>query len=76
MSGWEAIADASTADDRFPVDKTERLQVPGEWLYRTVLANTLADCAVIIAMVFVPEKPTRGNTALAWEERRAKSVDS
>lgn len=55
MTEWELVSER-THDNGWPVDKTERLKVPGGWLYRTILDDVGGDNSRdIVAMVFVPE---------------------
>jgi len=58
-SKWEVITD--THDDRSAFGTlTERLRVPGGWIYRTVHDGVNGDESV--AMVFVPRKKIGTNS--------------
>lgn len=53
---WELVTERLDRNG-IPVDTTERLKVPGGWLYRTVRDNCHADnSADIMAIVFVPSE--------------------
>lgn len=48
---WELVTD--TRD----VEATDRLEVPGGWLYRTLIIPYTEDGNTAVAMVFVPRPP-------------------
>jgi len=51
MERWELVNDTSTGDGKMWTDTTERLRIPGGWLYRVVLNVDMKDR---LQLVFVP----------------------
>lgn len=54
---WELVAQVK--DDRGSVDVTERLDVPGGWLYRNLLSGRTAP-TTYVTVTFVPWAPRKG----------------
>ena len=51
---WEVVVDI--CEERgISVDKTDRLRIPGGWLYRTTLTTPSLDFGSSVVMAFVPE---------------------
>jgi hypothetical protein len=49
---WEKVYDANTRE----LDVTDRLRVPGGWLYRTTVStDEFGSAPIEVVMVFVPE---------------------
>lgn len=60
-TAWNTV-DIERAQDDEVLSVTDRLGVPGGWLYRTQCYirsenTTETDCPIVVAMVFVPEGP-------------------
>jgi hypothetical protein len=52
---WEVIVERRNEHD-VPVDRTERLKVPGGWLYRVIRDDmAVDDSRDAVALVFVPD---------------------
>jgi hypothetical protein len=49
MQQWELVAERGAGDS------TERLRIPGGWLYRTILTPGSESAPESVALVFVPE---------------------
>lgn len=54
MSKWETVTDSETEIAGHETSGTERLKVPGGWLYRTIVAGP---GSVGVALCFVPNVP-------------------
>jgi hypothetical protein len=70
-ANWEVLHQ-KTNRDGLPVDTTERLPVPGGWIYRTTVLIGYEPIREAVAMVFVPldEATKELEEALALKEGR------
>lgn len=60
---WETVQEWEPNERQVGIDKTERLRVPGGWLYRTVITNCFVnegtETSNLMAAVFVPDPGER-----------------
>ena len=55
---WELITQRKHHEHDWPVDTTERLKVPGGWLYRVIRDDSsFGESRETTALVFVPDAP-------------------